>query len=73
MQDISTQDPGIGADPGMTFTLFSIDQLPPGYRLVIVREVHNHREALRRAMPGWEIANLADGSVDGMHYGGHTR
>ena len=58
----------------MTFTLFPIDeQLPPGYRLVTVREVHNHREALNKAMPGWEIANLADGSVDGMHYGGRTR
>jgi hypothetical protein len=58
----------------MTFTLFPIDeQLPPGYRLVTVREVQDHREALNKAMPGWEIANLADGSVDGESYGGHTR
>ena len=58
----------------MTFTLFPIDEeLPPGYRLVTVREVQDHREALNKAMPRWEIANLADGSVDGQSYGGHTR
>lgn len=48
-------------------------QLPPQYRLATVQEVHDHRRALLEAMPSWEIANLADGSVDGASYGGHIR
>ncbi|KAG0562775.1 hypothetical protein KC19_9G170400 [Ceratodon purpureus] len=60
--------------PNMDFILFPIgDPLPSGYRLVTVQEVHDHREAWERAMPGWEIANLADGSVDGLSHGGHIR
>ena len=58
----------------MTFTLFPLDdELPPHYRLATIQEVRDNREALLRAMPGWQIANLADGSVDGAYYGGFTR
>lgn len=58
----------------LKFKLFHIaKQLPPQYRLATVQDVHDHRDALLRAMTSWEIANLADGSVDGASYGGHTR
>jgi hypothetical protein len=54
--------------------LFGInEQLPLNYRLATVQEVKNHRDALFEAMPSWEIANLADGSVDGARYGGSIR
>lgn len=62
------------ARPPVTFKLFFIgDQLPPQYRLATIKEVQDHQEALLRAMPGREIANLADGSVDGAALGGCTR
>jgi hypothetical protein len=62
------------ARPPVTFKLFCIgDQLPPQYRLATIKEVQDHQEALLRAMPGSEIANLADGSVDGAALGGCTR
>lgn len=62
------------AGPPVTFKLFCIgNQLPPQYRLATVKEVQDHQEALVRAMPGCEIANLADGSVDGAALGGCTR
>lgn len=58
----------------LKFKLFHIaTQLPPHYRPATVQDVHDHRGAMLRAMPRWEIANLADGSVDGASYGGHTR
>jgi len=64
----------VPADPGMTFKLFNInEQLPLNYRLATVQEVCYHRHALFEAMPNWEIANLADGSVGGAHYGGQAR
>jgi len=64
----------VPADPGVTFKLFNInEQLPLSYRLATVQEVCCHRHALFEAMPNWEIANLADGSVDGARYGGQTR
>lgn len=54
--------------------LFGIGvRLPQQYRLATVQDVHDHRQALLKAMPSWEIANLADGSVDGASYGGHIR
>ncbi len=74
--NLSTQDPTheLDAEPYITFTLFPINEpLPPGYRLVTLREVNHQREALRRAMPRGKIANLADGSVDGWKYEGLTR
>jgi len=64
----------IKTEPDMTFTLFSInEQLPLNYRLATVQEVQNHRDALFEAMPSWEIANLADGSVQRARYGGSVR
>lgn len=58
----------------LKFKLFDIhDKLPLQYRLATVQDVHDHRRALLEAMPNWEIANLANGSVDGAHYGGHIR
>jgi hypothetical protein len=64
----------IETEPDMTFTLFGInEQLPLNYRLATVQEVQNHRDALFEAMPSWEIANLADGSVQGALYGGSVR
>ncbi|CAK9255054.1 unnamed protein product [Sphagnum jensenii] len=64
----------VPTDPGLTFKLFNInEQLPLNYRLATVQEVCSHRHALFEAMPNWEIANLADGSVDGARYGGQTR
>jgi hypothetical protein len=57
-----------------TFTLFGINELLPlSYRLGPVQEVKNNRDALFEAMPSWEIANLADGSVQGARYGGSVR
>ena len=62
------------ARPPVTFKLFRIgDQLPPQYRLATIKEVEDHQEAVLRAMPGCEIANLADGSVEGAALGGSTR
>lgn len=46
------------------------EPLPMGYCLATLQDVHNNREALLTAMPGWEIACLADGWVDGGCYGG---
>lgn len=58
----------------LKFKLFGIGhRLPPEYQLATVQEVQDHRRALLEAMPSWEIANLADGSVDGAGYGGHIR
>lgn len=55
----------------ISFKLFNIsEELPQNYRLATVQEVENHRLELLKAMPSWEIANLADGSVDGTLYGG---
>jgi hypothetical protein len=64
----------VPTDPGLTFKLFNInEQLPLNYHLATVQEVCYHRHALFEAMPNWEIANLADGSVDGACYVGQTR
>lgn len=47
-------------------------RLPSRYRLATVQEVKANQKAVFQAMPGWEIANLADGSVNGKFYGGRT-
>ncbi len=58
----------------ISFKLFKIHEpLPREYRLATVQEVNRHPEELSQAMPGWEIANLVDGSVVGALYGGSTR
>lgn len=61
--------------PGpVSFKLFNVsDPLPYQYRLATVREAENNKKPLFEAMPEWEIANLADGSVDGELYGGRTK
>jgi len=54
--------------------LFGIgDELPPQYHLATVQEVNDYPRALRKVMHGWEIANLANGSVDGYSSGTNTR
>jgi hypothetical protein len=63
-----------GESGPLSFKLFNVgDQLLYQYRLATVEEVEANREALLEAMPTWEIANLADGSVEGASYGGRTR
>jgi hypothetical protein len=58
----------------ISFKLFKIHEpLPREYRLATVQEVNRHPEKLYKAMPGWEIANLVDGSVAGALYGGSTK
>jgi hypothetical protein len=64
----------VPADPGVTFKLFNInEQLPLNYRLATAQEVCYHRHAYFEAMPNWEIANLADGSVEGALYRDQAR
>lgn len=59
---------------GPVFQLFNVnEELPPEFRLATVLDVETNRKALLEAMPSWEIANLADGSVDGQYYGGKIR
>lgn len=62
-------------DPDTTyFQLFDVNEtLPFNYRMATKQEVIANREALFQAMPEWEIANLANGSVDGAKYGGEVR
>lgn len=48
------------------------EALPMGYHLATLQDVEKNREALLAAMPGWEIACLADGWVDGTCYGGRS-
>jgi hypothetical protein len=58
----------------ISFKLFKFHEpLPREYRLATVQEVNRHPEELYKAMPGWEIANLVDGSVAGALCGGSTR
>ena len=57
----------------IAFELYIKEKLPLNHRLATVQEVKNHRHALLKAMPGWEIANLADGSLEGALYGGFVR
>ncbi|KAG0619106.1 hypothetical protein M758_4G117300 [Ceratodon purpureus] len=58
----------------LTFVLFlEGTTLPAPYRLATVQEVQANQKALFQAMPRWQIANLADGSVTGKLYGGHTK
>ncbi|CAK9857498.1 unnamed protein product [Sphagnum jensenii] len=53
----------------ISFKLFKIHELlPREYRLATVQEVNRHPEELYKAMPGWEIANLVDGSVAGAYH-----
>jgi len=49
------------------------DELPPQYHLATVQEVEEYPIALAKVMPGWEIANLANGSVDGYCYRMETK
>jgi hypothetical protein len=63
-----------GAVGPLSFKLFRVgDKLPHETRWATVEEVEANREALLEAMPKWEIANLANGSVHGALYGGRTR
>lgn len=56
------------------FRLFNMkDRLPPRYRLATVEEVREFSMEAMKAMPGWEIVNLADGSIDGFRYGNQIR
>jgi len=58
----------------ISFKLFKFHEpLPREYRLATVQEVNRHPDELYKAMPGWEIANLVDGSVAGALCGGSTR
>jgi hypothetical protein len=56
----------------ITFKLFHIDEtLPAHYRLATINEVESHIYAL--AMPGREIADLANGTAYGAALGGRVR
>jgi len=56
------------------FLLLGVNSpIPSGYRLATRQDVENHKQALFQAMPGGEIANLANGSVAGASYGGQVR
>jgi hypothetical protein len=58
----------------VSFRLLNInDPLPEEYRLATTQEAECNKQALFQAMPEWEIANLANGSVDGASYGGQVR
>jgi hypothetical protein len=64
-----------GGEVGIfTFQLLGIHEpMDDGkYRLATMQDVKDHRDALLVTMPKWEIANLADGSVDGALYGGNV-
>jgi DNA repair exonuclease SbcCD ATPase subunit len=68
------KDNGLVEGVNISFKLFEIHELlPREYLLATVQEVNRHPEELSKAMPGWEIANLVDGSVVGALYGGSTR
>lgn len=59
---------------GPVFQSFNVnEELPPEFRLANVLDVETNRKALLEAMPTWEIAKLADGSVDGRRYRGIIR
>jgi hypothetical protein len=61
------------AGPVMCFKLFQIsDQLPQHYRLATLQDVIEHLEDVLKALPGREIANLADGSLDEDFYSEHV-
>jgi hypothetical protein len=65
---------GLAEGVTVSFKLFRIHEpLPREYRLATIQEVNRHPKELSKAMPGWEIANLVDGSVVGALYGGSTR
>jgi hypothetical protein len=58
----------------ITFKLFHIDEtLPAHYRLATINEVESHIYALIPAMPGREIADLANGTAYGAALGGRVR
>ena len=44
----------------------------PHYRLATRHEVQSNETAVHEAMPGWEIAYLADGTTGGALYGNST-
>ena len=46
---------------------------PDSYRLATSQEAKSNETALYEALPGWEIAYLADGSVGGALYGTFTK
>jgi len=49
------------------------DELPPKYHLATVQEVDEYPFAAAKTMRKWEIANLANGSVNGYSFGMITR
>jgi hypothetical protein len=42
---------------------------PPNYRFATLKDVRGNEVDAEKALPGWEIAQLADGWVDGSRYG----
>lgn len=65
--------PALAHGVRVSFKLLSFDEpLPSKCRLATVQEVTDNQDALFKAMPRWEIANLADGSVSGRSYNGHV-
>ena len=49
------------------------ESFPDFYRLATSQEAKSNETALYEALPGWEIAYLADGSVGGAEYGTFTK
>ena len=49
------------------------ESFPAFYRLATSQEAKSNETALYEALPGWEIAYLADGSVGGAEYGTFTK
>ncbi len=49
------------------------ESFPVKYRLATSQEAKSNKTALYEAMPGWEIAYVADGSVGGALYGTFTK
>ncbi len=68
--------------PAVSGNFFSSDEFiklkvwesfPVYYRLASSQEAKSNKTALYEATPGWEIAQLSDGSVGGALYGTFTK
>ncbi len=65
--------PGNFSSSGEFVKLKVWESFPVYYRLSTSQEAKSNETALYEAMPGWEIAYLADGSVGGALYGTFTK